>query len=117
MNLDTGNDGSKLVSKTVVKKSKSNIKLMATIDYLYTLSLSIPYINLASRKTKEFADLCSKNLIKLKKYKYTICRNCKYILIPKKTSQSMFVRKENGFGFEIICKRCWYSTFIVLRGQ
>lgn len=96
-----------------VKGSQTTLK---TIDYLYNLAIKLPYKSLSSTKCKELLELSSKNLVKLKKVKHTICFKCNSILIPNFSSQSKFVRRESGFCFEITCKNCENIKNMVIRG-
>lgn len=97
-------------------KSRGNKSVNKTLEYLYNISLKLPYQELSSLKCKEFLEISSKNQVKLKKLKRTICFNCKTILVPKVNSSVSYIRKENGFGLQIVCMKCKNEKFIVLRG-
>lgn len=86
------------------------------LEYLYDLALALPCRPLARTKCRELLALSRKSLCKLGKIKKTICRGCKDVLVPRVTCSAGFIRKQNGFGLQVVCNHCRTEQFTVARG-
>jgi len=112
----TKNFAMKPKNDRLIRKGCGNL-VEKRLNYLYEMALDLPYDRLRRRKIKEMVELSQKHQITLGRIKRTFCKKCYLPLIPGDTATCEFKRKENGFGFSIVCRDCKEERFIVIRSK
>ncbi|KAI4292939.1 ribonuclease P protein subunit RPR2 [Pancytospora philotis] len=96
------------------KKNQKTVPLH--LDYLYMSGANSLYQDQRVGQMKKLLRLAQQTQTGLGKVKKTICAACCSLLIPKVTCSAEFIRRENGFGLEIVCVQCRTVQFTVIRG-